>query len=72
MANEEIKKIITRADDEYDMLKDKIHEQYDEIKRLNNIIKEARKYVIEEMYTETKELYGLVSADELLEILDKG
>lgn len=72
MANEEIKKIITRADDEYDMLKDKIHEQYDEIKRLNNIIKEARKYVIEEMYTEPKELYGLVSADELLEILDKG
>jgi predicted RNase H-like nuclease (RuvC/YqgF family) len=38
MTNEEIQKIVARAEDEYEMLKDKVHEQHDEIERLNNII----------------------------------
>lgn len=40
MTNEEIQEIVAKADAEYDRLKDRVHEQYDEIKRLNNIIKE--------------------------------
>lgn len=34
MTNEEIQEIVTKADAEYDRLKDRVHEQYDEIKRL--------------------------------------
>lgn len=34
MTNEEIQEIVAKADDEYDRLKDRVHEQYDEIKRL--------------------------------------
>lgn len=36
MTNEEVKEIIDRAENEYERLKDRVHEQYDEIKRLNN------------------------------------
>ena len=38
MTDEELKEVIARADAEYDMLKDKVHEQYDEIQRLNSIL----------------------------------
>lgn len=34
MTNEEIQEIVVKADAEYDRLKDRVHEQYDEIKRL--------------------------------------
>lgn len=40
MTNEEIQKVVARAEDEYEMLKDRVHEQHDEIERLNNIILE--------------------------------
>ena len=38
MSDEELKEVIAKADAEYDMLKDKAHEQYDEIQRLNSIL----------------------------------
>ena len=38
MTNDEVQEIIDRAEDEYYRLKDRVHEQYDEIERLNNII----------------------------------
>ncbi len=34
MTNEEIQEIIAKAEDNYDRLKDRVHEQYEEIKRL--------------------------------------
>ena len=37
MTNDEVQEIVARADDEYDRLKDRVYEQYDEIKRLNNL-----------------------------------
>lgn len=43
MTNEEIQEIVAKADAEYDRLKDRLHEQYDEIERLNNIIEEQYK-----------------------------
>lgn len=45
MTNEEIQEIVAKADDEYDRLKDRVHEQYDEIERLHSIIKEVREYI---------------------------
>lgn len=45
MTNEEIQEIVAKADDEYDRLKDRVHEQYDEIKRLNNIINELEEWL---------------------------
>ena len=39
MTNDEVQEIIDRAEDEYGRLKDRVHEQYDEIERLNNILK---------------------------------
>ena len=46
MTNEEVKEIIDRAEDEYDRLKDRVHEQYHEIERLNNIIDKAIEFII--------------------------
>lgn len=48
MTNEEIQEIVAKADAEYDRLKDRVHEQYDEIKRLNNIIKKVL-FILEHM-----------------------
>ena len=45
MTNEEIQEIVAKADAEYDRLKDRVHEQYDEIKRLNNIINKLEKWL---------------------------
>lgn len=59
MTNEEVKEIIDRAEDEYDRLKDRVHEQYDEIERLNNIIEtkdEGIKAFAEELCETTEEL----------------
>ena len=39
MTDEQVKACIARAEDEYDMLKDRVHEQYDELKQLNRQIK---------------------------------
>lgn len=47
MTNEEIQEIVAKADAEYDRLKDRVHEQYDEIKRLNNIINEFDDFIID-------------------------
>lgn len=41
MTNEEIQEIVAKADAEYDRLKDRVHEQYDEIKRLKDDLYEA-------------------------------
>ena len=49
MTNEEIQEIVAKADAEYDRLKDRVHEQYDEIKRLNNIINELEKWLESEL-----------------------
>ena len=38
MTDEELKEVMAKADTEYDMLKDKVHEQYDEIQRLKENI----------------------------------
>ena len=45
MTNEEVQEVIDRAEDEYDRLKDRLHEQYDEIERLNNIINDLEKWL---------------------------
>lgn len=37
MTNEEVQEIVAKADAEYDRLKDRVHEQYDEIKRLKDL-----------------------------------
>lgn len=37
MTNEEIQEIVAKAEDNYDRLKDKVHEQYDEIERLKDL-----------------------------------
>lgn len=34
MTDKEVQEAVARADAEYDMLKDRVHEQYDEIKKL--------------------------------------
>lgn len=34
MTDEEVQEAVARADAEYDMLKDRVHEQYDEIEKL--------------------------------------
>ena len=53
----------------YEMLKDTCHDQYEEIQELKSKITKAIEYIKEEMYSEPKELYGLVPADEVLKIL---
>lgn len=55
MTNEEIQEIVAKADDEYDRLKDRVHEQYDEIKRLNNIINEFDKWLDVNLFNLEKE-----------------
>ena len=63
MTNEEIQEIVAKADAEYDRLKDRVHEQYDEIERLNNKIDKA----IEKI--ESVRIYGLRSGKTLIVIL---
>ena len=53
----------------YFVKKDKIKELEQEIERLNNIIKEVRKYIGENA---NKEPWKSINEKELLEILDKG
>ena len=65
MTNEEIQEIVAKADAEYDRLKDRVHEQYDEIKRLNNIINKAIEYIENNVWScyildEEKELLGIL------------
>ena len=64
MTNEEVKEIIDRAEDEYDRLKDRVHDLYDENHKLKEIIKEAREYINKN---------GIIDLNgyDLLEILDK-
>jgi len=45
MDNEELEKIMKESTEFVDRLKDKVHEQYFEIERLNNIINRTIKYV---------------------------
>ena len=52
MTNDEVQEIIDRAEDEHDRLKDRLHEQYDEIERLKEeymILQNASDEVEEEL-----------------------
>ena len=44
MTNEQVKACIARAEDEYDMLKDRVHEQYEELIQLDRQIKIKNNY----------------------------
>ena len=48
MTNEELEKITMRTDIEYDYLRDKVHEQYEEIKRLNELMDELEDFIRDE------------------------
>jgi len=74
MTDKEVQEAVARADAEYDMLKDKVHEQYDEIERLKKqnrklkaTLRLIRKYCIFSF-----DLNGIEDdkADELMEDLD--
>lgn len=45
MTNEEIQEIVAKADAEYDRLKDRVHEQYDEIERLKKEIEKLKRHI---------------------------
>lgn len=45
MSDEELNKIIMQSEDNYEKLKDKLHDQYIEIDRLNNIINELERFI---------------------------
>ena len=51
MDNEELEKIMKESTEFVDRLKDKVHEQYFEIERLNNIINEFDKFLFGELQT---------------------
>ena len=46
MTNEELNEIISRADDEYDQMKDRIHDLFEENKKLQGRIEELE-YLLE-------------------------
>lgn len=45
MTNEEIQSIVARAEDEYEMLKDRVHDLYDENENLKSILKDINYYI---------------------------
>ena len=72
MTNEEVQEIVKKAEDNYEMLKDKVHDQYDEIQRLNNIINKAREYILDHTYrVNDDETYFVMNTEpnELIDIL---
>lgn len=63
MTNEEIQEIVAKADDEYDRLKDRVHEQYDEIERLKEeyvMLQNASDKVEEEKDKEIERLNNIL------------
>lgn len=66
MTNEEIQEIIDRAEDEYDRLKDRVHEQYHEIEILNTNLEVAK-----EDLTRIAQLLGLEEGCTIYDIEDK-
>lgn len=63
MTNEEIQEIVAKAEDNYDRLKDKVHEQYDEIKRLKEeyiMLQNASDKVEEEKDREIERLNNIL------------
>lgn len=60
MTDKEVKEVYARAEMEYEMLKDRCHDQYDEIQQLKAIISNAREWV---------NTHDVDDAWELLEIL---
>lgn len=57
-------------DDQLGNLSAQLNAKDKEIERLNNIINTAKDYIQEEMCVEPRELYGLVSGDDLILILN--
>lgn len=45
MTDEEVKEVYVRAEMEYEMLKDKVHDQYDEIQELKSKISKIREFI---------------------------
>ena len=45
MTNEEVKEVYARAEIEYELLKDRVHDQYDEIQQLKQRIDKAIEYI---------------------------
>ena len=62
MSNEELNSVIDRAEDEYQKLKDKVVEQGLEIEKLNNIINELEKDIIEKI-NDIKNNYSQVNGN---------
>ena len=50
MSDEDLEKIMIKADSDYEKMKDTIHEQHEEINRLNNIINELEKWLEEQKH----------------------
>lgn len=67
MTNDEVQEIIDRAEDEHDRLKDRVHEQYDEIERLNSIINEFEVW-LNDKYEEMHDIWYIKVLNKLKEL----
>ena len=68
MTDEELNRIIMQSEDSYERLKDKVHEQYDEIERLKNVI-DSDNDVIKNQDLEIEQLQSIIK--EVREYIEK-
>ncbi len=76
MTNEEVKEVYARAEMEYDMLKDRVHDLYDknvelqqENEKLKNILVELENFIIRKVKDNTKLLKnGFIKEDDRVKL----
>lgn len=68
--NEEIQSIVARAEDEYELLKDKCHDYFNENKKLKERIDKAIEYIKQRDKWYKNEEYKLLKTSDLLDILE--
>lgn len=70
MNNEELKEIVARADAEYDMLKDRVHELYDSNEELKQRLEDINYYIEQRCKEEISETERAILRS--VELISKG